>query len=215
MRKALIFDLDGTLWDSTLQVTEAWNIVGKTYFGPGYSLSHALVCSLMGKTMSEIATVLLPKDADPDVAQSFVSDCFAFENEYLFSHPGTLYPSEIESLRALSTVYDLYIVSNCQAGYIENYLKIVPNGLFSGHMCWSDTKDEKAVTIRALMTSRHIVEALYVGDTEKDELASHKARIPFIHASYGFGTALSPEGSIHSLIELEHEARRVFDEMDH
>ncbi|MBO6286779.1 MAG: HAD family hydrolase, partial [Bacilli bacterium] len=78
-----------------------------------------------------------------------------------------------------------------------------------------DTKDEKAVTIRALMTSRYIVEALYVGDTEKDELASHKARIPFIHASYGFGTALSPEGSIHSLIELEHEARRVFDEMDH
>ena len=212
MRKALIFDLDGTLWDSTLQVTEAWNIVGKKYFGDAYSLSHDLVCTLMGKTMSEIATVLLPKTADPCIADSFVSECFAFENEYLFNHPGFLYPDEIESLLALSKIYDLFIVSNCQAGYIENYLKIVPAGLFSGHMCWSDTKDEKAVTIRALMDSRRISIALYVGDTEKDEIASHKAGIPFIHASYGFGTSLSAEGSISDLAELETEAKRIFGE---
>ena len=202
MKPALIFDLDGTLWDATVPIFEAWKIVGEKFFGPSYSLSVESVKNMMGKTMKEIGEMLTPTGADPLVADRFVKECFACETSYLANHPGRLFEGEVTTLRILASQFDLYIVSNCQAGYIECFLPLVDDGLFLGHMCWDDTRAEKQVTIRRLMERYGCSSAIYIGDTEKDEFASREAGICFIHAAYGFGSAKQPDGVASSFVAL-------------
>lgn len=203
--KSLLFDLDGTLWDAVVPITEAWLAVGRKYFGPSFALDSRDVGSCMGKTMDEIAKLITPEGADPSLLPDFIAESFRYEIEYLFDHPGTLYPRELETLRELSKRYDLYIVSNAQAGYIENYLKVLPEPLFKGHMCWSDTKQEKAVTIGALLSRYGIdkLDAIYIGDTKKDREAAHKAGIGFIYCAYGFEkTPLEGETALRRFADL-------------
>ena len=46
-----------------------------------------------------------------------------YENRYLETHPGVLYPGVKETVIRLAGNYELFIVSNCQSGYIEVLLK--------------------------------------------------------------------------------------------
>ena len=46
----------------------------------------------------------------------------SYENEYLSIHGGTLYPGLEDTLKELKKNYRLFIVSNCQSGYIEAFL---------------------------------------------------------------------------------------------
>ncbi len=202
MRFGLIFDLDGTLWDATEPIAKAWEEVGKDVFGQDYSLSVEKVRTLMGKTMDQIAVALTPSGANPEDTTLFAQRCFDYERDYLAQHPGTLFPGELEVLEQLAHSIDLFIVSNCQLGYIENFLAILPNHYFKGHLCWGDTQSEKAKTIRILMDRYGIDRALYIGDTEGDELAAHGAGLAFVHAAYGFGKAINPEYVLESLDEL-------------
>ena len=68
---------------------------------------------------------------------------------------------------------------------------------------------DKGENIRLLMKRNGVTRAIYVGDTQGDESAACFAGIPFIHAAYGFGQAVRPEGIIHSIRELP-ETLRVF-----
>ena len=43
------------------------------------------------------------------------------KTDYLTVHGGELYPDVEKTLDELSERYDLYIVSNCQRGYIESF----------------------------------------------------------------------------------------------
>lgn len=60
----------------------------------------------------------------------------------------------------------------------------------------------KGENIRLLLERNGAARAVYVGDTQGDETAARFAGIPFIHAAYGFGQAVRPEGIIHSIREL-------------
>ena len=210
MLPALIFDLDGTLWDACVPVGESWTAVLAKRFGADFVVSPELARSQMGKTMEEIGDNLIRGyPIDPEEKEGLLKECFDYETEYLKDHPGTLFPQEIETLCALKDQgYPLYIVSNCQSGYIENFLAIAPS-LFIDHMCFSDTNAPKDVTIRALMQRNGIEKAIYIGDTEKDEEAAHKAGIPFLHADYGFGSAVSPEGVATYFAEIPKQIAKI------
>lgn len=202
-KPALIFDLDGTLWDSAEPVAEAWSEAGRRYLGSSFSLNKEDVYREMGKTMDQIVADLIPDQGDPELMKRIAADLFKTENEYLEKHPGKTFPNVVETLKLLKEKgYRLYIVSNCQAGYIETFLPLVPSTLFSDHMCWSDTEADKHVTILKQMERANEKEAIYIGDTQGDEKETHLAGLPFIHAAYGFGKAIKPEGVINSFSEL-------------
>ena len=64
MKKAIIFDLDGTLWDSSASVCESWNIVFSRYPEITRRLTPADVQGFMGKPLDQIFPIALPDTPD-------------------------------------------------------------------------------------------------------------------------------------------------------
>ena len=187
MKKALIFDIDGTLWDSRRPVAIAWDHIIKQETGKSQGLNAENVSYLFGKPMDEIAALLFPEKTK-DQQMALGRKCFDYETEYLAGDPGTLFPNVRQTLETLAKSYPLYIVSNCQCGYIELFLQgaKLREGTISGYLCYGDTLASKDVTIRRLMAQYGLKDAVYVGDTLGDALACEKAQVPFILAAYGF-----------------------------
>lgn len=183
----IIFDVDGTLWDSTEQAAKVWTRAVQENTDLDLQVGADDLRRLFGKTMTEIANALFP--SLPAEKQEQVMDaCFSYENEYLESHPGVLYEGVVETFTELSQKTDLYIVSNCQCGYIELFMKAA--GLehcVKDHLCFGETSVSKGQTIRLLMERNHLERVVYVGDTKGDADACQEAGIPFVFAEYGFG----------------------------
>lgn len=199
---AIIFDVDGTLWDSRVPVAQSWNRSLERYTGKPSHFTPEYLGQFFGKTMEEIAAVLLPDM--PRVEQLAFGDvCFREENDWLETHPGILYPGVEETLKRLHDKYPLYIVSNCQSGYIEVMLKTTGLGrYFTGHLCYGDTGEGKGKNLVTLCKQWGLSDPVYVGDTQGDADACAEAEIPMIYAAYGLGTVAQPWKTIHSFPEL-------------
>ena len=186
MIQAVCFDLDGTLWDSAETVTASWNEVLKEQ-GFNRKLSVSDQHSVMGKLPADIVKKLFP-EMDPEAGMKLFDDCVTRENEWLARMGGRLYPKVTETLAILHGKYKLYIVSNCNDGYVEAFL--------TAHKLWSyfddyeyfgRTQKPKGQNIRLVLERNHVSSGVYVGDTDMDEAAAYEAGVPFIHAAYGFG----------------------------
>ena len=190
--ESLIFDIDGTLWDSRALVAEGYNIQLKSE-----GLDHLCVTAedlkpLFGKVMTEIADAILAS-IDPKDRYDLMERCMATENDYLFQNECRIgYPGIAETMAELAKKHRLFIVSNAQCGYPELCIsKLGLTPYIEGHMCFGDTGTSKGITIRKLMEKHNIQNCAYIGDTQGDYEATVEANVPFIWAAYGFGT---PEG---------------------
>lgn len=194
MKKAVIFDLDGTLWDASQSVTDSFNIALED-MGVDRRITLTEMRSQMGKTLEEIAHVFFDC-VDPERAVEIMVKCTDFENTYILSHGGVLYPKLRETLEALkSDGWGVICVSNCQSGYIEafmGYHKL--EDLFDDTECWGNTGRMKADNIRTVIQRNAIERAVYVGDTMGDYNSAMEAGAEFIHAAYGYGSV--PEGTL-------------------
>ncbi|MBR3360363.1 MAG: HAD family hydrolase [Lachnospiraceae bacterium] len=200
----LLFDLDGTLWDSSQEVADSWNVILREQLPEIKTLTKEDIMSVMGKTMEEIAQTVLAGYQGDNARQVF-KNCEIYENEYLTEHGAVLFPKVRETLENLRQAgYDMAVVSNCQTGYINAfYTSMKMSDLFCDMEEWGNTGKTKAENIRLVMERNHYSKAVYIGDTIKDERAAKDALIPFIHAAYGFGTAQDPDAVIYSIDELK------------
>ena len=109
----------------------------------------------------------------------------------------------ISLVKELKKTYELYIVSNCQKGYIEAFLDHYHFwDYFSDIECYGNNLLQKGDNIRLLADRNHLDEAVYVGDIQGDYDASRKAGVGFIHAAYGFGIVPEAQYKIQSFSEL-------------
>lgn len=201
MKKGILFDLDGTLWNSAPQVVEAWNRALARHPELARRITVGDMMSYMGKTLDRIAAQMLP-EADEAVRLAIMEECSAEELDYLSAHPGTPFPRMAETLEALSRDYALAVVSNCQTGYIELFLNSRGPACIADHECAGRTGRPKGENIRLVMERNGIERAIYVGDTQGDLDAADLAGIPFVHAAYGFGRVDRPTPAIRGLDEL-------------
>ncbi|MDO5444669.1 MAG: HAD family hydrolase [Eubacteriales bacterium] len=202
MKEAVIFDLDGTLWDPTGCACILWNRVLAKHSDVKILMTQEKVSGLMGKTMEEIGETLFPELSETQ-RMAIVDEYGDEEVKYLYENGAVLYDGLEETLKELRCRYELFIVSNSQDGYIpaflhshklEDYFKDIE---MSGR-----TGLSKGSNIKLIIERNGIDSAVYVGDTEWDEKAAGDAEIPFIWAKYGFGKALAPDGIIESVKQL-------------
>ena len=189
VKKGLILDVDGTLWDALEAITDSWNQYTDPLEDVDRRITYEQMAGCLGKTMFTIADILfgyLPTERRREVLRGAMK----YENEYLWTHPGKVYPGVKDTLEQLRAEgWHLYIVSNCQKGYIETFLHAADaDGLIEDHICFEDTMQEKAENIRLCSARNRLDRAFYVGDTEGDLEASRNAGVPFIFAGYGFGS---------------------------
>ena len=111
---------------------------------------------------------------------------------YLTTSPDQIYPQVV---RLKEEGWHLYIVSNCQKGYIEDFLHAADaESLIEDHLCYEDTEQEKDYNIRLCTQRNELDYAMYVGDTAGDLQSAVKAGTDFVFASYGFGDVTGMEG---------------------
>lgn len=186
---SLIFDLDGTLWDSTETVARAWSAALEKTGERGRIITAVEIAGMMGKPHREIYRSMFPGYGEPE-QEALVLACYAQEERELHTHGGILYPGVNTGLKHLAKVYPLAIVSNCQQGYIESFLAWSGLGeRFTDFECHGNTGLSKGENLELVARRNAWRHPLYVGDTAGDREAAETAGIRFIHAGYGFGDA--------------------------
>ena len=211
MKQGIIFDMDGTLWDSAEQVAASWTLALHQCGYADVIVTKEDMYRTMGRTMDKIAEMLFPFTQGKE-REDLLATCCAVENDYLRQHGGKLYPGLRQTMETLQKAgYHLYIVSNCQSGYIEAFLDHYGFGkYFQDIECYGNNLKQKGDNIRLLADRNGLTEAVYVGDIQGDYDASCHAGVGFIHAAYGFGTIAADVPEIHTFEELTETADQYF-----
>ena len=202
MIDSIIFDLDGTLWDARENVCASWNVVLAQRWPELGQLTTEQFSAQMGKLMPDIGRALFPQ-LTPEQSDAVVDACGIFENEFVARHGGVLYDALEQTLAELSASYRLFVVSNCQSGYIEAFF--AAHGLgkyFTDIECYGNTQLTKAENIRLVVERHKLAAPVYVGDTALDGRSAAEAGVPFIWAAYGYGQAEGYAARIDTPVEL-------------
>ena len=198
---SLIFDLDGTLWDSRESIHLAWSEILQTYPQVTRIPTTDDLRSTMGLQTQAIIEKLFAGLGEE--GRTILQQCIDNENRCIRRYGGTLYPGVPAVLARLSKRYPLAIVSNCQPGYIEAFFEYHGlGGVFRDFQCEGCEGRTKGENIR-LVTARNGFESpLYIGDTLSAQQAALEAGIDFVWARYGFGQGLSAALAVDSFEEL-------------
>lgn len=211
MKKAIIFDLDGTLWDATEAVTALWNRYLPEFAGVQANFTQEQVTSFMGLGPEALAAAYMPDIPEPQRMDYFYR-IIRMENTFIPTHGARLFDGLHETLAQLSQDYSLMVASNCCSGYIEAFIGYAG---VEAQICDLEHPErtglEKAGNIRLLMERNGIDRAIMVGDTRLDYEAAVGAGVPFVLAEYGFGSVPEAQYRIASMRELPELAAKLFD----
>lgn len=198
----LIFDLDGTLWDASAACISAWNNTLHQFGMDEHHVDEKIVAGFSGRLLEDILEDHF-KSIRVDQFKDFIKLYAEEEAIQMRMVGGSLYPGVKSVLEKLRLKFPLFIVSNCQKGYIENFLQQhhIEN-LIADFESSGNSGLPKKDNIKNLITRNNLASPIYIGDTMGDFEASKWNGIPFIYASYGFGKLTNPAIQITNLSEL-------------
>lgn len=201
---SIILDIDGTIWNTTPIVAEAWNAaVAEAGYKQKQLITAEMLTHEFGKTMDNIAEDLWP-ESDIETRKNILQICCVKEHDAVANNKKDItYPDVVKTVKELSKIIDIYVVSNCQAGYIE--LTLEKTGLTNyvkDHVCFGDNNLPKSENIKLIVSRNNLAKPVYVGDTQGDCNACKDAGVPFIWAKYGFGTADTYVGVLDNFAQL-------------
>ena len=208
----LIFDVDGTIWNSTGIVAEAWNAAIKEAGADADEVTAEILKGQFGKMMNVIGDNLFPRVPEGKERENLLHLCEAKEEKALAENERDIsYPGLKETMKKLSEIpgLKLFIVSNCQSGYIE--LVMEKTGIaeyITDFICFGDNKLPKNENIKIIVERNGLKDPYYVGDIDGDRIASEAAGVPFIHAAYGFGAVEKYAYKVDDITELVDIAKR-------
>jgi phosphoglycolate phosphatase len=204
MFDSVIFDMDGTLWNSTPEVAVAFRkVIEEKYPEVTDEVTPERLMELFGLPLDVIA-VKMYRSVSEEHAIAVMKECCDYECEYLAENGASLYEELEETLKRLSGRYKLLIVSNCQEGYIQCFFKAYPQleQYFTDYEYPGRSGKFKADNVRLVIERNGLQRPVYVGDTQGDAQAAGEAGVPFIFARYGFGEVAEYYDVVDSLGEL-------------
>lgn len=200
---SLILDIDGTIWDSTAVVADAWNEAIKGRTDISVHFTPEILKGQFGKLVPAIADSVFP-ELEPEERYKLIDFCCEKEQEYLEQLDHDIsYPTVKETIHELAKTLKLFIVSNCQGGYIE--LVMEKNGIkdcITDFTCPGYSGLAKSENISLIIQRNGLKNPVYVGDTMGDFQACQNAKVPFCFASYGFGQVDQPDYCIDTFSDL-------------
>lgn len=201
--KAIIFDIDGTLWNASEASAEGWNRALER-LGFRKRITPEDNEAMAGRPFEECIQAVC--QGLPIPFQDLKEELDQAEQEAIGRMGGRFYPAAREIVPALAKHYPIYLISNCQDWYLELFLQ---QGGFrdsiSGYDCNGLSGCGKRTMFQNLLKRESISKAVYIGDTAEDARSARDAGLDFIHASYGFGSVESSErtAQISRLAELK------------
>lgn len=190
----LIFDLDGTLFDSeTLSCIAFRETLGRlvrSEMYPQMNWTEEMFKAAIGMTATEIFETLLP-GADKNVVEYAIKLMEEVEGE-LLEREGTLYPGVKQTLQHFHQQgHQLYIASNGGAVYVPKVLDQQGiRHLFTGIYCAGINRTESKVElVSLLLRETGTMDAIMIGDRSSDISAGKANKLITVGCSYGFGTA--------------------------
>jgi len=199
----IIFDLDGTLWDPMPMSIKAWHTALNGFDCIKNPISKEDIQGILGMQHDLVGKKLFPylsKEQQDEVMNS----CYVQEVNDIKEFGGVLYHGLEEILKILGSKYNLYIVSNCQAGYIEAFYEYHGLGAyFKDFECSGNTGMSKTENVRMVIERNTLSKPVYIGDTLGDYTAAEGNQIPFVFAKYGFGDVPNQEHNINKITDLK------------
>jgi phosphoglycolate phosphatase len=181
---ALIFDMDGTLWDAVDTYAEIWNMAFERE-GIEQRITRNDLLALIGTPIDDIIRHFVPANQVEHLLQ-VIAGLVVTELPRL---GGRLYEGVQEGIATLAQHYQLFMLSNCdelELPIFVRYAGIEP--YITDTLAYGNTHLRKADNMRLLAEKYHLQHPVYVGDTDSDCSEAHRAGVPFVWMSYGFGT---------------------------
>ena len=198
---ALIFDMDGTLWNATDSYAEIWNETCAR-FGIKTSFVGTDLMQFMGMGIEEIVGHLLSADAVFDKPK-FMSTLYSLEDKMMPTLGGVLFPGVKNGLETLSKRFRLFMLSNCSERGLVNFTAFTGTAhLFEGLLSQGERNVPKNENLSHMIDRYSLACPVYVGDTQADCDQAHLAGVPFFYAAYGFGQCTDADWQASSFDEM-------------
>jgi phosphoglycolate phosphatase len=198
---AIIFDLDGTLWDASAVSAAAWD-EAFSQLGLQHRITAQDVRRVSGLPFETCVATLCPEPSDVSM-EALIRILDGVEKLAFQRTGGRLYDEVSQGIRLLASQYPLFIVSNCQTWYLESFLDVTGlRDCFRDYESHGRTGQPKSENIAAVVRRNGLENPVYIGDTAGDQAAAADSGVAFIHARYGFGRVEEPCRSFSSFAEL-------------
>lgn len=181
---ALIFDMDGTLWDAVDTYAEIWNMAFERE-NIERRITRADLLALIGTPIDDIMRHFVPAERVEHLLKT-IAELVITELPRL---GGKLYEGVQEGVAELSKHYKLFMLSNCDELELPIFVRYAGiESYITDTIAYGNTRLRKAENMRLLAEKYHLQHPVYVGDTDGDCREAHWAGVPFVWMSYGFGT---------------------------
>lgn len=184
--KAIIFDLDGTLIDSSIDITNALNYAMEPY--PLKRLTREDTVKLVGEGITRLIEKIAPdldETGKADVAQRFITHYTEHVADFTREYPGVR--DTLESL----VKYRKAVISNKRESLSKLVLEELDLLRYFSLVIGSDTTAERKpspVPVLKALAELHAepCEAVMVGDSNFDVDAGKAAGVTTVAATYGY-----------------------------